>query len=69
MGFTIDGEFTTIESVYVFMIVVAVIAISYGINIATATFPQKSSVKKMYKHAEDIDQYLYYSYFPHRLVY
>lgn len=60
MLFDIDGNFTIIGTIIVFMIVVAVIAISYGINIATSTFPRKSSVKKMYKHAKDIDQYLYY---------
>lgn len=53
-------EFTTNETILVFIIIVAVIAIFYGIKIADATFPRRSSVKKMYKYAIDIDEYYYY---------
>ena len=49
-----------IGTVILFMIIVAAIAISYGISIANATFPKKSSVEKMYERADDIDEYLYY---------
>lgn len=53
-------QFTTTETIIAFIIIVAMIAIVYGIKIADSTFPRKSSVKKMYKHATDIDKYYYY---------
>lgn len=53
-------KFTTNVTIFAFIMFVAAFAILYGIKIAYSTFPRRSSVKKMYKYAKDIDEYYYY---------
>lgn len=58
---TTDGTFTTNDTIRAFIAIVAFIAITYGILIVGSTFPNKYSVKRMYKNAIlDIDKYFYY---------